>query len=167
MGSSAERHRSLVRSLLDGAFLMGGRVILRRCVPDEGNDSGRHQRLDRFFAGRGLPHVFRLEQFVRDNEDLTLSGVTLTEILQGIRDDAMHRRVRRDLSSFILLPMHENVFVLAADIYRELRKQGTIIRKTNDSITAATALEHRCRLLHNDKDFVSIAKHFPLKIIKP
>ncbi len=120
-----------------------------------------------FFTGRDLPHVVRLEHLILDNEDLALCGIILTEILQGIGDDTMYRRVRRDLSPLIMLPMPETVFVRAADIYRKLRKQGVTIRKTNDCIIAATALEHHCSLLHNDKDFAPIAKHFPLKIVKP
>ncbi len=120
-----------------------------------------------FFAGRDLPHVATLEQFILDNEDLALCGIILTEILQGIADDATHRRVRRYLSPLIMLPMHEAVFVRAADIYRKLRKQGITIRKTNDCIIAATALDHHCQLLHNDKDFASMAKHYPLKVVKP
>jgi len=50
-------------------------------------------------------------------------------------------------------------------MYRKLRKQGTTIRKTNDCIIAATALEQRCPLRHNDKDFVCIAEHYPLKMV--
>jgi hypothetical protein len=120
-----------------------------------------------FFAGRDLPHVATLEQFILDNQDLALCGIILTEILQGIADDATQRRVRRYLGPLIMLPMPEAVFVQAADIYRQLRKQGITIRKTNDCIIAATALDHRCQLLHNDKDFVPIAEHYPLKVVTP
>ena len=120
-----------------------------------------------FFAGRDLPHVVTLEQFILDSEDLALCGIILTEILQGIADDGTHRRVRRYLSPLIMLPMPETVFIRAADIYRKLRKTGITIRKSNDCIIAATALEHHFKLLHNDKDFSPIAIHFPLKIIKP
>jgi len=120
-----------------------------------------------FFAGRDLPNVAKLEQSILDNEDLALSGIILTEILQGIPDDTTYRRVRRYLSALIMLPMPESVFVRAADIYRKLRKQGITIRKTNDCIIAATALEHRCQLLHNDKDFKPIAKHYSLKVVIP
>lgn len=120
-----------------------------------------------FFAGRDLPQVVTLEQFILDNEDLALCGIILTEILQGIADDTTHRRVRRYLDPLIMLPMPETVFVRAADIYRKLRKQGITIRKTNDCIIAATALEHHCQLLHNDMDFAPMVKHFPLKIVKP
>ena len=120
-----------------------------------------------FFAGRDLPNVAKLEQSILDNEDLALSGIILTEILQGIPDDTTYRRVRRYLSVLIMLPMPDSVFVRAADIYRKLRKQGITIRKTNDCIIAATALEHRCQLLHNDKDFRPIAKHYSLKVVIP
>jgi len=119
-----------------------------------------------FFAGRHLPHVAALEQCILDNENLALCGIILAEILQGIADDTTHRRVRRHLSPLIMLPMPETVFVRAADIYRKLRKKGITIRKSNDCIIAATALEHDCQLLHNDRDFTPIAEHFPLKIIK-
>ena len=119
-----------------------------------------------FFAGRDLPQVARLEQLIIDNEDLALCGIILTEILQGISDDNTYRRVRRYLSPLIMLPMPPAVFISAADIFRNLRKQGITIRKTNYCIIAATALEHHCRLLHNDKDFTPVAKHFPLQVVQ-
>jgi predicted nucleic acid-binding protein len=119
-----------------------------------------------FFAGRDLPNVAKLEQYILDNEDLALSGIILTEILQGIPDDTTYRRVRRYLSALIMLPMPESVFVRAAELYRKLRKQGITIRKTNDCIIAATALEHHCQLLHNDKDFIPIAQHYSLQVIR-
>ncbi len=89
--------------------------------------------------------------------------IILAEILQGIVDDKTHTSVRHYLSPLIMLPMPEAVFVRAADIYRKLRKHGITIRKTNDCIIASTALEHHCRLFHNDKDFALIAEHYPLK----
>jgi len=118
-----------------------------------------------FFAGRDLPHVATLEQLILQNEDLALCGIILTEILQGIADDTIRRRVRRYLGPLLMLPIPDTVFVRAADIYRKLRKTGITIRKSNDCIIAATALEHQGQLLHNDTDFVHIEKHFPLKVV--
>ena len=114
-----------------------------------------------------MAHVTKLEQLVLDNEDLALCGIVLTEILQGIADNATYRRVRRDLAPLVMLPMTEAVFVNAAEIYRKLRKRGITIRKTNDCIIAATVLEHHCQLLHEDKDFTAIEKYFPLKVVQP
>ena len=118
-----------------------------------------------FFAGRDLPHVVALEQFIHNEEDLALCGIVLTEILQGIASDSTYRRVRLHLKPLIMLPMPETVFIKAAELYRRLRKEGITIRKTNDCIIAATVLEHGCRLLHNDKDFEAIAMHFPVHSI--
>jgi hypothetical protein len=116
-----------------------------------------------FFAGRDLAHVQKLEHFIRDNRDLALCGIVLTEILQGIADNGIYRRVRRYLRPLIMLPMPERVFVRAAETYRELRSRGITIRKTNDCIIAATALHHRCKLLHCDRDFEAFGEYFRLR----
>lgn len=118
-----------------------------------------------FFAGRDLGHVARLERAILGNEDIALCGIVLTEILQGIGDDRSHRQAREYLEPLIMLPMSETVFVRAADVYRVLRKKGITIRKTNDCLIAATALEYHCHLLHNDRDFAAIAKHLPLRLV--
>jgi len=119
-----------------------------------------------FFAGRSLPHVAKLERLIQEESEVVLSGIILTEILQGITDDRIYLRVKKSLSSLILLPMEECLFIRAADIYRKLRKKGITIRKTNDCLIAATALEHNCSLLHNDRDFDPIHQHCQLKIVK-
>jgi len=64
-----------------------------------------------------------------------------------------------------MLPMPEEVCVRAADIHRQMRKKGITTGKTNDCLIAATVLEHRCRLLHHDKDFAPIEKFFPLRVV--
>ena len=94
-----------------------------------------------------------------------MCGIVLTEILQGIVDDKAFHRVRDFLRPLVMLPMPEEVCVRAAEIYRDLRKRGVTIRKTNDCLIAATVLEHHCRLLHHDKDFALIEKHFPLRVV--
>ncbi len=118
-----------------------------------------------FFAGRDRGHVAALERLILDDQDLAICGIILTEILQGITAASTYRLVRRRLAPLIMLPMPERVFIRAADIYRALRGKGITVRKTNDCIIAATALEHRCRLLHNDRDFTRIAAHYPLRVI--
>ena len=117
-----------------------------------------------FFAGRDEPHVTELEQLIANSEDLALCGIVLTEILQGIVDDHTFRQVREYLRPLVMLPMPEEVCVRAARIYRQMRKQGITIRKTNDCLIAATTLEHHCQLLHHDNDFSLIEKHFPLRV---
>jgi hypothetical protein len=118
-----------------------------------------------FFAGRKLPHVQTLQQLVLDNTDLALCGIILTEVLQGLSDDADYRRVKQGFEPLIRLPMQESVFIDAADLYRGLRKKGITIRKSNDCMIAAAAMEYGCQLLHNDRDFERIAEACSLETL--
>jgi predicted nucleic acid-binding protein len=117
------------------------------------------------FAGRDTPQVKHLEQAILDGADVAICGIILTEILQGIRDDKQHQQVRQHLKPLLMLPMEEETFVLAAELFRELRRQGLTIRKTNDCIIAATAIAHGVPLLHNDRDFDTLAHHTKLEPI--
>ena len=117
------------------------------------------------FAARDTPGAARLEGILRANGGVAICGINLTEILQGLRDEVAVRRVRRRLAPVTLLPMGESVFLEAAALYRTLRGVGITIRKTNDCIIAAAAIEHGCPLLHADRDFTMIARHTALEIV--
>jgi hypothetical protein len=58
-------------------------------------------------------------------------------------------------------------FEHAVDIYRACRRRGLTIRKTADCLIAATCVEARGELYHNDRDFEAIAKVRGLKIYRP
>lgn len=118
-----------------------------------------------FFAGRDTSQVRHLEQSILDGADIALCGIVLTEILQGIRDDGQYQRVREHLKPLLMLPMAETTFVRAAELFRHLRKQGLTVRKINDCIIAAAAIEHGVPLLHNDRDFDTLAQHTELETI--
>ena len=50
----------------------------------------------------------------------------------------------------------------AAGIYRILRQQGVTIRKPNDCLIAAYALQFDLQVVHNDVDFDHIAANLPV-----
>jgi len=114
-------------------------------------------------SARPYPHVKTLENLIVDREDICLCGIILTEILQGIREDSEFNRTRDLLANLVFLPMQYSVFLRSAEIYRNLRRKGITIRKPVDCMIAAVAIEHDMPLLHNDKDFIPIEKHFGLK----
>lgn len=118
-----------------------------------------------FFRASDLPHVQRLEKFIDLGENIALCGVILTEILQGIRDESTYHRTRSYLEFLRFLPMTQEVFIEAAQIYRSLRAKGITVRKPLDCMIAATALVHQAQLLHNDRDFMAIAQHYPLQVV--
>lgn len=116
-----------------------------------------------FFVGCDSEQVKTLEQLIQSDSTIVVCGVVLTEVLQGISNDKQHQMVKDYLAPLIRLTIDEEVWMSAADIYRSLRRKGITIRKTNDCVIAATALQHNCCLLHNDRDFDAIEKYYPLK----
>ena len=120
-----------------------------------------------FLNNKKTAHVQALEQLVADEEDICTCGVILTEVFQGIRDEADYSRTYSRFDAFLYLPMDRHTFVKAAELHRSLRRRGITIRKTVDCMIAAVAMEHKVPLLHNDKDFDPLEEFCGLKVIKP
>lgn len=120
-----------------------------------------------FLTGKESPHRYLLHQLIEKEEDICLSEIILTEILQGIRDDSIYTSTKDYLFEFpIIRPRSTGTYLEAAEIYRRCRKQGKTIRKTIDCIIAAIVKENRLTLLHNDGDFEIIEKCIGLKTVK-
>lgn len=118
-----------------------------------------------FFAGRNLKHVSLFQSLIENNEDICICGLVITEILQGLKSDDDYSRTKKRLNDLIYLPMSRDTFMSAADIYRNMRKQGITIRNSIDCLIAAVCIEHRVSLLQNDKDFLNIKKYSELELV--
>ncbi|MEK9137037.1 MAG: PIN domain nuclease, partial [Bacteroidota bacterium] len=119
-----------------------------------------------FFRGKNTPETDMLQHMLNAGEDICICGVILTEVLQGIREDADYAAVASRFEAFLFLPMHHSTFVNAAQLYRTLRRRGITIRNAGDCMIAAVAIEHDVPLLHHDRDFDPIAEHCRLKVLK-
>ena len=119
-----------------------------------------------FFAGRNATHVLYLEKLILDRENICICPLILTEILQGIQNDHEFKATLNHFEAIICLPMERSAYLLAAQLYRNARKNGVSIRKTNDCLIAAVAIENSATLLHHDKDFDLLARYSDLKILK-
>lgn len=119
-----------------------------------------------FFVNRKAPHVDLLVDMIEQRDELSTCGIVLTEILQGISSPKEYKIVEATLNPLIFLDMKQCTFVLAANIYRNLRKRGITIRKTLDCMIAAVAIENEAVLLHNDRDFDPIRKYCGLCVYK-
>ena len=116
---------------------------------------------------QGTKSIFRkrLHQLIEQEEDLCLTAINLTEILQGIQIDTDFERTRRYLLSFPLFLVKDiDTHIHAARIYRACRRSGKTVRKTVDCIIAAVAIENDLTLFHNDRDFGKIAACTNLKV---
>ena len=119
-----------------------------------------------FFRGRETPQVIFLTESLEKDEDMCICGPILTEVLQGIADEHQYRKTREFFSPLVFLPLTEDHFLSAADIFRKARMSGESIRKTIDCIIASCAILQHIPLLHNDNDFLIIERFSRLKTVK-
>ena len=120
-----------------------------------------------YFRGRSNPHTEWLDREV-SRQRLGLTDIILCELLQGIRDDAIFERVRRDLSHFEVFDTGgEMLAVTAARNYRSLRSRGITVRKTIDCLIATFCLMEDHTLLHRDRDFDVFETHLGLRVVHP
>jgi predicted nucleic acid-binding protein len=103
-----------------------------------------------------------------DADELATAGVIVQEVLQGATTDALFGRLRdRFWGMLILEPREISTYEVAAQLYRSARRKGLTIRKPNDCLIAALALEHGALLVHNDRDFLALAQVEPSLLIYP
>lgn len=103
-----------------------------------------------------------------DSEEIATTGLIFQEVLQGIREDAAYESMRQVLwATLILEPRELSTYEIAAQLYRAARAAGFTLRKPNDCLIAALALEHGALLVHNDRDFVALAQVEPALMIYP
>ena len=119
-----------------------------------------------FLNGTNSRHRRRLSRLIEEEEDVAITEIILTEVLQGIKSDKDFQRVKNILMEFpIYQPEGAETYLKAADIYRQCRKKGKTVRKTIDCIIAAICLENNLTLLHKDNDFDRIQSCLPLKCL--
>jgi predicted nucleic acid-binding protein len=103
-----------------------------------------------------------------DHEEIATTGIIFQEVLQGIREQSAYEHMRQVLwSALILEPRELSTYEIAAQLYRSARAAGFTIRKPNDCLIAALALEHGALLVHNDRDFLALAQVEPALMIFP
>lgn len=90
----------------------------------------------------------------------------LQEVLQGFEDDPISHRYTGLFMNVPRLsdPLPSELFITAADIYRQGRRRGLTIRSTMDCLIAAIALDNGVTIWHRDRDFDNIAQFTNLRV---
>lgn len=118
-----------------------------------------------FLRATGSPTHLRLRSALQKGVDLASTDVVVMEILAGARDDADRDRLRRLLYGLEFLAVEGPVdYEHASELYRACRTGGETPRKLTDCLIAAVALRHEASLLCEDADFLTIARHSPLRL---
>ncbi len=109
-----------------------------------------------FFSSSPGAAAKELRRMIDGAEPVALTGIVLTEILQGLTRDV--ERIERYLSLWDMLePNGFSTYREAAAIFRLARAKGVSLT-TIDTLIAAIALEHRATVFTLDKDFSRIAR---------
>lgn len=116
-----------------------------------------------FFQNPSGQENGRLEELVRGRNRVAICGIVLQEILQGIRERKSFELTRQRLLFLPFLEADREVHLLAASLYRDLRKRGITVPST-DAVIAAVAVHYRFSLFTRDEHFSEIARHSSLKL---
>ena len=97
---------------------------------------------------------------------MTTCAPVIQEVLQGLRPGSASEVFRE---AFLALPILSNpvsldLYLAAADIYRQGRRKGITIRSGVDCLIAAIAIHNRVPVWHRDRDFDSIATYTTLDV---
>ncbi len=96
-----------------------------------------------------------LRRMIEESEPFALTGVVVSEILQGLKQDIA--AIEQFLAQWELLePRGFQTYRTAAAIFRSTRSKG-IALTTIDTLIAAIALEHHASVFTLDRDFSRIA----------
>jgi len=108
-----------------------------------------------------------LSQLIQSNYPIYLCPIVYQEVLQGIREEKIFTEIKNILQHYRMLDI-DLMYVTnyAVNLYRHLRKKGITIRKSVDCLIASYVILSDMELLHNDSDFINIAKESELKICK-
>ena len=95
---------------------------------------------------------------------LEAGDLVLAEVLQGFRADRDFRQARTLMLHLDVRSVLSPALALrAAEHYRFLRRQGTTVRKTIDTVIATYCIDEDLPLLHDDKDFLPFEQHLGLR----
>ncbi len=118
-----------------------------------------------FFSNRPTLSTQKFEDIILKDIPFGITSFIIQELLQGTKTVHEFNKLKLYLENQkIFSPVGElESFINAAKIYFDLRKKGLTVRSSTDCLIAQISIEHDLHLLHNDKDFLTIAKVVPLK----
>lgn len=113
-----------------------------------------------FFRNRSTQAAAQFEEVLEQNLPFGIASVIYQEVLQGADSPRDFSKLQNYLSTQKFYHPLDPIlsYEQAADLYFNCRQQGITIRGTIDCLIAQIAIEHKLRLLHNDRDFTQMAR---------
>ena len=119
-----------------------------------------------YFRGRTTAETTWLDRNVA-LQAIGLTDLILCEVLQGVRDESLLPRLRRDLAAFHIFDTGGVALAVAAASHdRKLRARGRTI-KTIDCLIATFCIVNGHALLHCDHDYDVFERELNLAVVHP
>ena len=109
------------------------------------------------FRSRGDQVRQQLETLIA-NREILLTRFTQLKLLQGSLNEQEWTILSTYLEVQDYVELRPSSWQAAARIYYDLRRQGLTVRSPIDCCIAQAALENDLLLIHNDRDFETIAQ---------
>jgi len=100
------------------------------------------------------------------NREVLLTRFTQLELLQGSLNEQEWIILSTYLETQDYVELASSSWQAAARIFYDLRRQGLTVRSPIDCCIAQAALENNLLLIHNDRDFETIAQVRPLQHLR-
>jgi hypothetical protein len=116
-----------------------------------------------FFKNHQPPAVEKFYQLLDSKQNYGITELIYQEVIQGALNEKDFTNLADYLiSQTLFYPKHHpETYKQAAYLYFTCRRRGITIRSTIDCVITQIAIEHELILLHNDNDFIQLAKVFP------
>ena len=113
-----------------------------------------------FFRGRKTVGTTYFEKLIEEEKHFCINEFIYQEILQGAKDEKEFAILKSYLIDVPLYSLRLGIqsFENAALLNFRCRRKGFTIRSTVDLLIAETAIENNIPLLHDDADFVNMAR---------
>ena len=108
-----------------------------------------------------------LEEIVEFDAIVTCLPV-VQEVLQGFQDPRAFNRAKEAMYALPIVdsPMPQAAFDHAVDLYRAARRAGLTVRSGADCLIAACAIRHHLEILHDDRDYDTLARVSTLQVLR-
>ena len=113
-----------------------------------------------YLQGKSDAPYSHLEKIMEQNVPFGICNHIYQELLQGTKTEKEFRELKSYLDDLVFYDLRNGrkSYEDAALMYAKCRRAGITVRSTIDVIIAQIAIENHLYLLHNDTDYVNMAK---------
>jgi predicted nucleic acid-binding protein len=117
-----------------------------------------------FFRPHGDSHIRSTINQLLDDNEASVCGIILSELLRGTRTDREYRDLADRLKTLVYLSTPEELWSAAGQLGSHLARKG-VNAPTTDILIATVAIKNKVALLHKDRHFPLIARYSDLKLV--